>query len=196
MPNYQKEVNISKLRRVMLSMIAPALSKNARYRISTYLRTNKISINESSVITNSFTERLMATIFFIVSTVLFIASNTWGNAWVAIPFFTFLISFLISLPINWMIIPRGRETDYFKKGEIKPQYAREFKKIFPDSYSELSPRSQEIINDHIKRQETEKSLRKKIPFIILVYRNWTIILACIVIIFLIWGTILNTSKWN
>ena len=129
MPNYQKEVNISKLRRVMLSMIAPALSKNARYRISTYLRTNKISINESSVITNSFTERLMATILFIVSTVLFIASNTWGNAWVAIPFFTFLISFLISMIIDWMIIPRGRETAYFKKGEIIPQYAREFKKF-------------------------------------------------------------------
>ena len=138
----------------------------------------------------------MATILFIVSTVLFIASNTWGNAWVAIPFFTFLISFLRSLPITWMIIPRVRETDYFKKGEIKPQYAREFKKFFPDSYSVLSPRIQQIINDHIKRQETEKSLRKKIPFIILVYRNWIIILACIVIIFLIWGTILNTSKWN
>ena len=185
MPNYQQEFNISKLRRVMLSMIAPALSKNARYRISTYLRTNKISINESSVITNSFTERLMATILFIVSTVLFIASNTWGNAWVAIPFFTFLISFPISMIIDWMIIPRGRETAYFKKGEIIPQYAREFKKIFPDSYSELSPRSQEIINDHIKRQETEKSLRKKIPVIILVYRNWTIILLLIFIFMMI-----------
>ena len=177
-------------------MIARVVKKNARLEIKQYLITNKISINQSSVISKAFSKRLMAAIFFIVSTVLFIASNTWGNAWVAIPFFTFLISFLISMIIDWMIIPRGRETAYFKKGEIIPQYAREFKKIFPDSYSELTPRTQEIINDHIKRQETEKSLRKKIPFIILVYRNWTIILACIVIIFLIWGTILNTSKWN
>jgi len=196
MPHNQKKIILSDFQKGFLSMIARVVKKNARLEIKQYLITNKISINQSSVISKAFSKRLMAAIFFIVSTVLFIASNTWGNAWVVIPFFTFLISFLISMIIDWMIIPRGRETAYFKKGEIIPQYAREFKKIFPDSYSELTPRTQEIINDHIKRQETEKSLRKKIPFIILVYRNWTIILACIVIIFLIWGTILNTSKWN
>ena len=185
MPHNQKKIILSDFQRGFLSMIARVVNKNARLEIKQYLITNKISINQSSVISEAFSKRLIAAILFIVSTVLFIASNTWGNAWVAIPFFTFLISFLISLPITWMIIPRGRETDYFKKGEIKPQYAREFKKIFPDSYSELSPRTQEIINDHIKRQETEKSLRKKIPVIILVYRNWTIILLLIFIFMMI-----------
>ena len=185
MPHNQKKIILSNFQKGFLSMIARLVKKNARLEIKQYLITNKISINQSSVISKAFSKRLMAAILFIVSTVLFIASNTWGNAWVAIPFFTFLISFLISLPITWMIIPRGRETAYFKKGEIIPQYAREFKKIFPDSYSELTPRTQEIINDHIKRQETEKSLRKKIPVIILVYRNWTIILLLIFIFMMI-----------
>ena len=185
MPHNQKKIILSNFQKGFLSMIARVVKKDARLEIKQYLITNKISINQSSVISKAFSKRLMAAILFIVSTVLFIASNTWGNAWVAIPFFTFLIYIPICMIIDWMIIPRGRETAYFKKGEIIPQYAREFKKIFPDSYSELTPRTQEIINDHIKRQETEKSLRKKIPVIILVYRNWTIILLLIFIFMMI-----------
>ena len=185
MPHNQKKIILSDFKKGFLCVISRLVNKNARLEIMQYLITNKISINQSSVISEAFSKRLIAAILFIVSTVLFIASNTWGNAWVAIPFFTFLISFPVLIIIDWMIIPRGRETAYFKKGEIKPQFAREFKKIFSNSYSELSPRTQEIINDHIKRQETEKSLRKKIPVIILVYRNWTTILLLIFIFMMI-----------
>ena len=188
MPHHQQKIIISNFRKGILRMIGRMLNKNARNEVKQYLITNKISISQSCVISKSLMYRFMGAILVLVSIVLLSVSIKFGfgNAWVAIPFFTYLISLPITSLFYLFIIPRGSETTYFRKQKgrgyfIKPEYAKEFKKLFPDSYLELSSSQHEIINDYIEK----KSLRKKISFLILVYRNWTIILLCIVMIFFI-----------
>ena len=180
MPHHQRDIVLSNFRKGILSMMSKVLNKRAKQEVMQYLITNKISIIQSSVIVIAVRDVILSSVLALVSIVLFIASFTWGNAWVAIPFFTFCISVPILL-ISWLFIPRSSEATYFKKGEIKPLYAREFKKRFLSSYSELSPRMQEIIDGYIKREES----KKKIPLIILVYRNWTIILLVIFLLLMI-----------
>ena len=191
MPDHQKKIIISDFRKGVLSMIGTFLNKNARKEIDQYLITNKISISQSCVISKDLRDRVMTAVFGLVSIVLFVVSTKFGNAWVSIPFFTFLTCFPIIGLVLSLIIPRGRETTYFRKGErgynIKPEYAKDFKKQFPDSYSKLSSSQQEIINNYFAK----KSLRKKIPFFVFVYRNWTIIL----LLFFLLLMILAMNDW-
>ena len=185
MPHHQQKIIISNFRQGVLRMIGRMLNKNARNEVKQYLITNKISISQSCVIAESLMYRFMGAILVLVSIFLLLVSIKFGfgNAWVSIPFFTYLISMPIIALIYLFIIPRGWETTYFKKQKgrgygIKPECAKEFNKLFPDSYLELSSSQHEIINDYMAK----KSLRKKISFLVLVYRNWTIILLCIVMI--------------
>lgn len=187
MPHHQKEIVLSNFRKSILSMIARVLNKRARLELMRYLIANKISINQSSVILTAVRDVILSSVLALVSIVLFIASLIWGNAWVAIPFFTFLIGIPLYSLTSLLLIPRSSEAIYFKKGEIKPEYAREFKKRFPESYSKLSPSMQEIIDGHITSEES----KKKIPLIILVYRNWTIILLAIFLLLMI----LSMNDW-